>query len=346
MNTNRPAATLRDVARAAGVSTASASRALSGEGAVSPELHARIMAAATRLGYRPNLAARALVSRCCGLVGVVAPTLADPLLAAVVGALERRLRAAGFGTLLAVGTDSLDPSDGTRTLLGRGAGAIVFVGARPSTAETNMLDGGPLPWVWVGDVAGATPLAIDAGRQRGGALAARYLHAALGHRRFGVIAAAGSGTREGVAGALVETGAILIAGADVGSATEPEGTLATIRALLDQDPPPTAVVCSNDVEALATLRECSLRGIAVPGGISIVGFGDWEFARHVTPALSTLRVSSATLGMQAGEAVIAALRGEALQPSEAPVKLVVRESTGPPPRQSHLGMFHVEHSLS
>jgi DNA-binding LacI/PurR family transcriptional regulator len=183
--------------------------------------------------------------------------------------------------------------------------------------------------VWVGDVAEASPLAIDTGRRRGGALAARYLRDVLGHRRFGVIAPAGSGTREGVATALAETGALLIVGADPGNEPDSEGTRGAIRELLDRDLPPTAVVCGSDVEALATIRECSLRGIAVPGGISIVGFGDWAFGRHATPALTTLRISGATLGMQAGEAVIAALRGESVQPSEAPVKLVVRGSIGP-----------------
>jgi DNA-binding LacI/PurR family transcriptional regulator len=320
--------TLRDIARAAGVSTASASRALSGAGGVSTEFQARIMAAATRLGYRPNLAARALVSRRCGLVGVVAQTLADPLFAGIVAALERRLRAAGFGTLLAVGTDSPDPSEGIRTLLGRGAEAFVFIGAGPPITEADVLRRAALPWVCVSDVAGAPALVIDAGRRRGGALAARYLHE-LGHRRFAVIASSGSGTRQGVATALAESGAMLIADGDAG--TQSAGTRSAIRTILDRDPPPTAVVCDGDVNALATLRECSLRGFAVPGAISIVGFGDWEFARHATPALTTLRVSGATLGAQAGGALIAALRGESMQPFEAPVKLVVRESTGAPP---------------
>jgi DNA-binding LacI/PurR family transcriptional regulator len=194
-----------------------------------------------------------------------------------------------------------------------------------------MLARASLPWVWVSDIAGAGPRAIDVGRQRGGALAARYL-SDLGHRRFGVIAPTGSAAREGVASALAGSGALLLTPApDAGSETESQGTRAAIRALLDQEAPPTAVICSGDVEALALLRECSLRGIAVPGGISIVGFGDGEFARHATPALTTIRVSSAILGAQAGAAVIAALHGEPLGSSEAPVKLVVRESTGAPP---------------
>jgi LacI family transcriptional regulator len=193
-----------------------------------------------------------------------------------------------------------------------------------------MLGRALLPWVWVSD-AGLDSLAIDAGQERGGALAARYL-SDLGHRRFGVFAAAGSATRRGVASALAESGAVLNAATgDADNETGSDGTQARIRALLDQAPRPTAVVCGSDVEALALLRQCALRGIAVPEEVSVVGFGDWEFARHATPTLTTLRVSCATLGAQAGGAVIAALRGEPVQRSEAPVKLVVRESSGPPP---------------
>ena len=287
------------------------------------------MAAATRLGYHVNLAARALVSRHSGLVGVAVETLTDPLAAGIVAALEGSLRAAGYSTLLAVRTDSSDPAQGTRALLGCGAEALVFVGAAPLAAEMVLLGRTALPWVCVSDAPGAAPLAVTTGRLRGGALAAQYL-LELGHRRFGVIAPAGSETRRAVAAALAERGAILVAAADTGRGTESDRARGAIRSLLDRNPLPTAIVCSGDLEALAAARECAIRRIGVPGGISIVGFGDLEFARHLSPALTTLRISAAAVGEQAGSAVIAALRGQPMPPSEVPVKLVVRETTGPP----------------
>src|ERR1043166_4985868 len=91
--------TLRDVARAAGVSTASASRALAGT-RVTSELHRRIMAAATRLGYRTNLAARALAAKRSGLIGIAAAPLSDALLAEVIEAAALRFAREGYGVLI------------------------------------------------------------------------------------------------------------------------------------------------------------------------------------------------------------------------------------------------------
>src|SRR5271169_3712026 len=98
--------TLRDVARAAGVSTASASRALARRGTVSADLRQRIQAAADRLGYTPNLAARSLAIQRSGMVGVMVDGLAEPLIADAVAALERRLAAAGYGLLIVAARES------------------------------------------------------------------------------------------------------------------------------------------------------------------------------------------------------------------------------------------------
>jgi LacI family gluconate utilization system Gnt-I transcriptional repressor len=83
---------------------------------------------------------------------------------------------------------------------------------------------------------------------------------------------------------------------------------------------------------MAAVRECVIRGVAVPGDVSIIGFGDGEFARHAVPGLTTLRISAAAIGVRAAEALLANLAGDTWPPFEAAVKLVVRETTGPPPR--------------
>jgi LacI family transcriptional regulator len=330
--TRPTACTLRDVAQAAGVSTASASRALAREGGVSAELHARIMAAATRLGYQANLAARTLASRRSGLVGIVVETLADALIAGVVEALERRLGAAGYGTLLVTTAGSPARSlMATRTLLGRGAEAFAFAGTGPLPAEIDLMAVNGLPWACLSDAPGAGPLAIDTGRGRGGALAGRYLFE-LGHRRFGVVARPGAGTREGVAAALAGSDAALVVTDVTAGSEDPDAAKTAMRLLLDRDEAPTAVVCGSDAEALAAVRECLMRGIAVPGDISIVGFGDGECARHAVPALTTLRISAAAIGARGAEALLGNLAGDTSPPFEAPVKLVVRETTGPPAR--------------
>src|SRR5215468_4291698 len=319
--TGRKPATLTDVARAAGVSVASASRALSRNG-VGAELQSRIEAAAERLEYRANLAARSLVSRRSGLVAVVG-AVAEPLFAEAVEALERRLRAAGYAVLLAGGESSGRPSVPPAP---RDAEALVYIGTQPTSSEIERLGRDSSPWVSVSDAPTAQTF-IDVGRQRGGALAARYL-LDLGHRRFGVCAAAGPETRRGVAAVLTSREGTLIGSTESDGIENPADARTAIRVLLDRDEQPTAIVCGSDLEALAAVRECALRGIEVPGRISVVGFGDREFARHARPALTTIRVSGAAMGTHAAEAVLAALRGEPRPLVEVPVKLVARETTG------------------
>lgn len=321
--------TLREVARAAGVSTASASRALGPKGAVSADLRQRILAAAERLGYVPNLAARSLALRQSGLIGVVVDALADPLIADVFGALERRFAEAGYGVVIGASRDPPgDRLEVLRGLLGRGAEALVLLDAADTGEVAAMMRTRGLPWVALQEEAGQGEHAVELGRRRGGTLAARYL-LELGHRRIGVIAAVGAGT---AAGALAARGVSPMLGGVV-PAHDLGAAHAAMRLFLEGDDPATAVICGSDLYALAALRACLERGIAVPGAVSIVGFGDAPFARHVFPALTTLRTPAARIGLHLAESLLVRLAGGGLSPPfEAPTKLVVRESTGPAPR--------------
>jgi DNA-binding LacI/PurR family transcriptional regulator len=283
------------------------------------------MAAAARLGYQANLAARALVSGRSRLVGIVAETLADPLIAAVVEQLERGLSAHRYSTLLGTAGSPERSLAATRALIGRGAEALVFAGLGPLPAEIDLVVTHKLPWLEVSDAPGAAELAIDVGRQQGGALAGRYL-LELGHRCYGVVGRRGAGVRLGVAGTLAESDS----GRLLPDTTTPDSIRGAIRALLDGDERPTALICASDVEALAAVRECSMRGIIVPGDLAIVGFGDEEFARYMVPALTTIRVSAAAIGAHGAEMLLARLAGGLPLSFEPPVKLVVRQSTGPP----------------
>jgi len=287
------------------------------------------MAAATRLGYQTNLAARALASRRSALIGVVLDTLADPLIAGVVEALECALCAQGYAIVFVTSGRSPERSRiATRTLVGRGVEALVFAGVVPRPEAVDLLGAQGLPWLNLSDASGADPLVIDTGRWRGGALAGRYL-LGLGHRRFGVVAGSGAATRNGVTAALAEGEAALVADEPGADNENPDAARSAMRSLLDRGERPTAVVCGTDAEALAALRECSTWGIAVPDDISIVGFGDVDFARHTVPGLTTVRVSAAAVGARGAEMLLTTLAGGTPAPFEAPVKLVVRETAGP-----------------
>ncbi len=321
--------TLREVARAAGVSTASASRALTREGTVSADLRRRILAAAERLGYAPNLAARALAGRGSGLVGLLVEHLKDPLLAAAIMGLEQRLVQAGYGVLIAASGASPGQSLlALRALLGRGAEALVL--AEPAHAEelAEAIRSRGVPYAGIGECASGGERGIDLGQRRGAALASRYL-LDLGHRRIAVIAPASTGMAGAVAETLAGTGAVLYP-AGMRPVRDPAEAQHSLRVLLDGDAVPTAVICGSDLLAMAALRECLGRGIAVPREVSIIGFGDAEFARRAVPALTTLRVLAAELGARVAASLLLSLQhGEPPLAIEAPVKLVVRESTGP-----------------
>jgi LacI family transcriptional regulator len=300
---------------------------LAGEGAVTAELRSRILAAAARLGYVTNVAARTLATGQSGLVGIVVQTLADPLVANILTACERRLAESACGVMLT--TTGGSPGENlraTHALLGRGAEALIFAEVCAAAELARALAARRVPWVSLAEraSAGGVP-SFSVGRRQGAVLAARYLQS-LGHRRFAVIAHpdrdAADAVRQVLAAASLPV-EVLDPGHDVDAAQ------AAIGALLEQDEPPTAVICASDVQALAALRECAIRNVEVPQRLSVIGFGDAEFARRSYPALSTIRFAAAELGVRVAQAVLARLKGDESAVSEVAVKLIARESTGP-----------------
>jgi LacI family transcriptional regulator len=329
---NQPApVTLREVARAAGVSTASASRALARDGAVSADLRQRILAAAKRLGYTPNLAARSLAARRSGLIGLMVDDLAETMVADVVAALECRLAAAGYGLVIVATRDSPGLAlTALRELLSRGAEALVLAAPAHRQEVAAELRARGLPWVAIAEASVGGAFAVDAGHRRGAELAARYL-LDLGHRRIGVVAPTAV-TAAGVADALASGNRVPLPAATA-PVRDAEAAQAAVWRLLDQPDPPSAVICGNDLYALAAVRACLGQGIAVPRSVSVIGFGDAAFARRAVPALTTVRISAAGLGVRIAEGLLTHLEGRGTPPAlAAPVKLVVRESTGPAAR--------------
>jgi LacI family transcriptional regulator len=321
------AVTLRDVARAAGVSTASASRALAGAGAVTTELRSRIVAAAARLRYVPNLAARTLATRRSGLIGFVVRDLADPLIANILIACERKLAESACGVMLTTtGGSSEEILLATQALLGRGTQALVFAEVEASAVIVRAMAARGVRWVSLTESAlGAGVPSFSVGRRQGAVLAARYLQS-LGHHRFAVIAEPDGEAAVAVQQLLTAASLpveVLESGNDLNAAQ------AAMGRLLERDEPPTAVICGNDAQALAALRECALRNVAVPQRLSLIGFGDAEFARRSYPALSTVRVAAAEVGIRVAQAVVASLKGDEPLAPDVPVKLIARESTGP-----------------
>ena len=331
-------AKLADVARLAGVSAASVSRALSQPRLVSAATLARVEVAARQLRYVPHGSARALRSRRSYAVGAVIPALGNSIYAKSMQALQKTLEAGGYTLLLACHEfDLATELKVTRSLVERGIDALMLVGTEHSPDLFALLADRGIPYIltWALDASGRHPCVGFDNR-----VAARrvtdYL-VDIGHREIAMISGVTSGNdraRERLTGVRDTLAARGIALPPARVIEQPYTLLAgseAMRVLLDLVPRPTAVICANDVLAMGAVMECRAQGLAVPAAMSVTGFDDIEAASILTPALTTVRVPMHELGHAAARQLLARLGGEAGAPStELAVDLIVRGTTAPP----------------
>lgn len=332
--------TLEDVARAAGVSTATVSRALNLPGAVRPALREQVLAVVAQLGYVAHAGARALTLRRSGTVGVVVPTIDNAIFARGLQAFQRRMARAGQVVLLAFSDyDPAQEAAQVQALLSRGVDALALTGFSQRPELLARLARRGLPWVHTGAFPAPAGAACVGFPNRAAIMRAVHYLLHLGHRRFGMLAgvtADNDRAAERVAG-------VRDALAGAGLALAPEHlcearyALADARAaagqILASAQPPTALLCGNDVLAFGAMLECAARGLDVPGEVSVVGFDDLDLARQWRPALTTVHVPTEAMWTLAADYLLARLDGSLAAPQqrEIEVELVVRGSTGPAP---------------
>jgi DNA-binding LacI/PurR family transcriptional regulator len=317
-------ATLADVARAAAVSTASASRALTRPEAVSDALRLKVSEAATALGYIPNSAARALVRRRSGLIGVLTGNLERPGMTAALAALEERFSDAGWAALLASGSTSSASLANARALVGLGVEGLVFLGVSVPANLGAVAGMAGLPSV-SSERPDDTGFSAGAGLDLGHALklVGDYL-AQLGHSHLVVLTEADS-----TFGDLVRPGnGSAIATLQRVTLGEEPIAESLLRCLALHDSP-TAAICSSDAVALALMHACASHGIDIPRRFSVVGFGDTPLARCTAPTLTSVRIAARSAGLAAADYLLALLDGGVPNHAELPIKLMVRGSTGP-----------------
>ncbi|MCC6212132.1 MAG: substrate-binding domain-containing protein [Burkholderiales bacterium] len=333
----RPNPKLADVARAAGVSLATASRALAGPALVRRETRERVQGAASMLGYVPHGAARALATRRSRTVGAVFPPVDNPIFAAATQAIAHELAASGYTLLLA--THEYIPASEvavTRTLIERAVDGIVLVGLDRDPEVYRIVSQAGIPYelMWSLDPSGFHPC-VGVAHRIASVRATQHL-LELGHREFAVIAGRTAhndrsrerlaGVREALAARAIELRPERVVEADF---VLPQAR-AAFGALLERAPGFTALVCGNDVLAIGALAECARRGIAVPGALSVIGFDDIDMASGVTPALTTIRVPAAEMGRRAAARMLERIAGREIERAEElPASLVVRASSGP-----------------
>jgi LacI family transcriptional regulator len=330
----RSKARLADVARAAGVSPATASRALSQPGLLAGETLARVVASARSLGYRPDAAAQALASGRSMTIGAVMPTLYNEIFSRALQAMQPVLAAEGYQLLVA--SHDYNPAaeaEAVRMLLARGVDGLMLVGAeRTPEGEALVRDADvPVVLTWR---AGAGQSAVIVDNERAGWLAAQHL-IDLGHRRIGMVTGR-TGYNDRQRARLAGARACLAAaglGLPDWLASQQPTTLAGGRtgcaALLELAEPPTALIGGIDLIAIGCIVEAQARGMAVPGDLSVVGIDDLEMSAHLSPSLTTVHIPTARIGAEAAAMLLRAIREKSVpEPVELPIELVVRKSTG------------------
>jgi len=309
--------TLADVARVAGVTGMTVSRALHRPEMVRRDTRERVLEAVRLTGYVPNLLAGALASSKSRLVILLLPTIATSIFTDTVQTLMATLERAGYHTLLGITGYSIAHEEVlVETLLGRRPDGVILTGVDHTDGTLNRLSKANVPIVEIWDVADR-PLDMLVGfsHEDVGTAVARHL-LNKGYQRFAVVSAndpRGMRRSRAVINELTAHGVH-----DVPlHLREAPGTLQSGREALihllsriDADAAdlksglPDVIVCSTDTLALGILAEAASRGLRVPQDVAVMGFGDLSHAAHAYPTLSTVRVDGVAIGKHAADAIL------------------------------------------
>lgn len=335
---NRPRPAAADVARLAGVSTATVSRALNKPERVDADTRRRVLEAVSKLRYLPHGAARSLRSRQSMMVGAVVPSFDYALYARTTSAVQQGL--AGHGYSLVLAENRYDPDAEvrvTRQLIELGVDALLFVGLDHEQALYSILEDYGRPWVltWGVDPLRQHP-SIGFDNQAATREMARHL-LGLGHRRIGLLSAPalgndrarsrGAGVREALreAGLEMDENCVRHAPIALDSAEQ------AMSQLLALDDPPTAVVATNDVFAVGAMLACRRTGVRIPEDLSITGVDNTDLGATQTPGLTSIRTPIVDIGRAAAEQLMARIGGRPHEAfAEFPFEIVHRGSTAPP----------------
>jgi LacI family gluconate utilization system Gnt-I transcriptional repressor len=328
-----PSVTLKDVARVAGVSPITVSRALNRPEVVSADKVELVQNAVRLTGYIPNQLAGALTGGRTRLVAAIVPHIANSIFVETIQAMSDRLWRDGYQLLLGLSGYPASREDELITaILSRRPDGIVLtgIGHSPETRLKILSTGIPVVEIW--DLT-PTPLDMVIGFSHvkiGEAIAADLV--GKGYRSYGLLCADDERSlirQRSVEAALAQHGIPEIH-SRVGPAPSTfqlgrEG----LAHLLDTHGPLDALVCGSDAIAQGTLAEAQSRAIRIPQDLAVMGFGDFDFAAHTFPSLSTVRIDKAAIGTRAADALIACAAGRPLENKIIDVgfELLTRHST-------------------
>jgi DNA-binding LacI/PurR family transcriptional regulator len=328
---------IKDIAKAAGVSHSTVSRALADSRLIPESTRQRIQRIARERGYKPNAMARGLVTRRSRAIGVIVTTIADPFVAQVVRGIETVAGERGYRVFL--GTSHNDPQREMNLVEAmhqwRVDGVIVSA-SRVGALYQPLLREIGAPIVLINNQNQADDAAIHSigvDDAHGAQLATQHL-SALGHRVIGYLGGppdhrAHRDRLRGYQRALAEAGiAFDSALAQSGNGSVEGGE--PIAQWLTREPRPTAIFCYNDMTAIGALSALKRQRVRVPQDVSLVGFDDILFAAYTEPPLTTIHQPKDEMGRLAMKMVLDLLEGKAVDNVVMPGRLILRESTAPP----------------
>jgi DNA-binding LacI/PurR family transcriptional regulator len=328
---------IKDIARLAGVSHSTVSRALRNSPLIPAETAQRIQQIARESGYTASAVARSLVTRRTQAIGVVVTSIADPFNGDLVGGIEEAANEQGYSVILS--TSQADPEREmavVRSFGERRVDGILVASSRVGALYLPMLEELQIPIVLINNQQGGSfAYSITVDNVDGAYQATRYL-LQLGHRRIAYLGdRLGLHSDEerftGFTKALTEFGLALHRDLVVYGDGKLEGATIAGQELLKRRERPSAVVCYNDVSAIGLLKTAEEEGVAVPDTLSVTGFDDIFFAALARPALTTVRQPRREMGRRAMELLLALLSGTAAEKTAViRGELIVRDSTAPP----------------
>jgi LacI family transcriptional regulator, galactose operon repressor len=338
--------TIKDVAEKCGVHPSTVSRALSPAMShlVAADVAKRIRAAATALGYQPNVTAAGLRTGRSGLIGVLAPDIADPGFPPILSGITETLGAQGYATIVVdVGPDPSREQELVDKLMARGVDGLVLATVTLSDPIVGHCLAAAIPVVLVNRTDGLRRLpAVVTDDEAGMRLAVEHLtgfgHHSIGHIAgpqhvsTGALRAAGFKAAAGRAGLPAQ--GIMIETAR--AYTREEGRLAALRLLdgwgVDGRGAPTAIVAANDLLALGIYDALRDRGLHCPADLSVVGHNDMPYVDMLSPPLTTVRIAQRSMGNQAARLLLDAIADPAARRERVVLEptLIARGSTAAP----------------